>query len=208
VNVLLLHAWPADERMWEPQVTALAGAGHSASTPRLYGRGPSIDGWAAQLLGEEDGSFVAVGASMGGYAALALARRAPERVLGIVLAGSRAAADTAERRAARSEVIERLRSEGTWPELESDVDAEDLAVAQEAIGDRRDASSVVASFGGPVLVCAGDRDEVVPVDEARAVAADALRGSFELFPGAGHLLSVEQPDRFSGILLEFLAQWT
>jgi pimeloyl-ACP methyl ester carboxylesterase len=57
-------------------------------------------------------------------------------------------------------------------------------------------------------VCAGDRDEVVPVDEARAVAADALRGSFELFPGAGHLLSVEQPDRFSGILLEFLAQWT
>jgi pimeloyl-ACP methyl ester carboxylesterase len=208
VNVLLLHAWPTDERMWDPQVTALVEAGHTARVPRLYGRGASIDGWAAQLLDEEDGSFVAVGASMGGYTALALARRAPERVLGIVLVGSRAAPDTAERRAARQETIDRLRSEGTWPELESDVDAEELAVAQEAIGDRADAASVVASFGGPLLVCAGDRDEVVPVDEARAVADHALRGSFELFPGAGHLLSIEQPDRFSGILLEYLAQWT
>jgi 3-oxoadipate enol-lactonase len=208
VNVLLLHAWPLDERMWQPQVAALAAAGHAARAPRLYGRGASIDGWATQLLAEEDGSFVAVGASMGGYTALALARRAPERVVGIVLAGSRAAADDPERRAGRGETIARLRSEGAWPELETDVDAEDLAVAQEAIRDRPDASGVVASFGGPLLVCVGGKDEVVPVDEARDIADAALRGSFELFPDAGHLPSVEEPDRFDDVLLGFLAQWT
>ena len=53
--------------------------------PHLYGRGPSIDDWAAQLLRDIDGPLVAVGASMGGYCALALARRAPERVVGMVL---------------------------------------------------------------------------------------------------------------------------
>jgi pimeloyl-ACP methyl ester carboxylesterase len=61
--------------------------------------------------------------------------------------------------------------------------------------DRSDSSGVVASFGGPLLVCVGDGDDVVPVEEARGIADDALRGSFELFPGAGHLLSVDQPER-------------
>ncbi len=208
MKVLLLHAWPLDERMWDPQVAALAAAGYEPLTPRLYGRGASIDGWAAELLGEVDGQFVSVGASMGGYTALALARRAPERVLGIVLAGSRAEADTAERRQARDEQIAFLRAEGVPSEFDTEVEAEDFAVAQEAIRDRPDASGVVSSFGGPVLVCAGDRDEVVPEHEARTVAETALLGSFELFPGAGHLVTVDQPDRFNAVLLEFLAQWS
>jgi pimeloyl-ACP methyl ester carboxylesterase len=208
VNVLLLHAWPADERMWEAQIAHLQAAGHTVRAPRLYGRGASIDGWASQLLGEDEGSFVAVGASMGGYTALALARRSPERMLGIVLAGSRALPDSTERRVARDETIERLRSEGTWPELETEVDVEELALAQEAMRDRPDTSGVVASFGGPLLVCVGDGDEVVPVEEARGIADDALRGSFELFPGAGHLLSVDQPERFNDVLDAFLSQWT
>jgi 3-oxoadipate enol-lactonase len=144
---------------------------------------------------------------MGGYTALALARHAPERVLGIVLAGSRAAADTDERRRARDELIATLRTAGVPPELETDVPAEELAVALEALRDRPDASGTVAAFGGPLLVCAGDADEVVPLEEARALAASALLGSLEVFPGAGHLLTVEQPERFTAVLLDFLAQW-
>jgi pimeloyl-ACP methyl ester carboxylesterase len=208
MRVVLLHAWPLDERMWERQAAALSEAGHEAVTPRLYGRGASIDGWAGQLLAEIDGQFVAVGASMGGYCALALARRAPERVLGIVLAGSRAQADADERRGARDEQIARLRSEGVPADLETDVPAEDLAVAQEAIRDRPDASGVASSFGGPLLVCVGDRDEIVPVEEARALADAALLGSFEVFAGAGHFVSLDAAKRFDSVLLEFLAQWT
>ncbi|MCS7007052.1 MAG: alpha/beta hydrolase, partial [Gaiellaceae bacterium] len=104
MNVLLLHAWPLDERMWEPQLPALREAGFEALAPRLYGRGPSIEGWAAQLLAETEGPLVVVGASVGGYTALALARRAPERVVGLALVGSRAGADSPERRRAREEL--------------------------------------------------------------------------------------------------------
>ena len=139
MKVLLLHAWPPDEHMWERQVGTLRKAGHEPVAPRLYGRGPSIEDWAGQLLTEVDGPFVAVGASMGGYCALALARRASERVPGLVLVGSRAAADTDERRAFRDELVERLRSEGVPRELETDVDAESLAVAQVAMRDEHDA---------------------------------------------------------------------
>jgi 3-oxoadipate enol-lactonase len=208
VNVLLLHAWPLDESMWEPHVARLEAAGFESTTPRLYGRGPSIDGWAAQLLGDVDGPFVAVGASMGGYSALALARRAPERVVGLALVGSPVAADSSERRAFRNDLIEQLRTAGVAAELGTHVHAEELAVAQEAIRDRPDASGVASSFGGPLLVCVGDRDENLSVDTARAIADRALRGSLRVFEGAGHLVSVERPSAFSEVLLEFLSQWT
>jgi pimeloyl-ACP methyl ester carboxylesterase len=207
VKVLLLHAWPPDERMWEPQLAAVEEAGFEAVAPRLYGRGPSIDGWAAQLLAEVEGPLVAVGASMGGYCALALARRAPERVAGIVLAGSRADADSDERRRFRDELIARLRAEGVPPDFETDVSAADYAVAQEAMRDRPDLTGVVSSFGGPILVCVGSEDEIVSGEDARALAASALRGSLEVFDGAGHLLTMEQPDRFNAVLSEFLSQW-
>jgi pimeloyl-ACP methyl ester carboxylesterase len=194
--------------MWEPQVSAVAEAGLGSVSPRLYGRGPSIDVWATQILAEVSGSFVAVGASMGGYLALALARRSPERVAGMMLAGSRADADSAERRGTRDELIASLRTTGVPTELDTDVPAEDLAVAQEAIRDRPDASGTVGAFGGPLVVCVGDRDELLPVEEARAIAGAALRGSLVVFAHAGHLVSVEQPTRFNAVVLEFLAQWT
>jgi pimeloyl-ACP methyl ester carboxylesterase len=207
MKVMLLHAWPPDETMWERQVAALGRSGFEPVAPRLYGRGATIDGWAARLLDELDGLFVAVGASMGGYCALALARRAPERVVGMVLAGSKATADEMSRRVYRNELIARLREKGVPPDLDTHVDASDLAVAQEAMRDRLDLSGVAAAFGGPLLVCVGDRDEIVSVDEARELADDALRGSLEVFEGAGHLLTIEQPARFNTVLLEFLEQW-
>lgn len=207
MKVVLLHGWPRDERMWEPQVAALREAGHEPVTPRLYGRGPSIDGWASQLLSEPDGPFVAVGLSMGGYCALALARRASERVPGIVVASSRAGADSGERRRFRDEQIATLRRDGVPAELDTDVAAEDLAVAQEAMRDRPDASDTIGAFGGPLLVCVGDQDEIVSVEEARAIADTALLGSLEVFEGAGHFLTTEQPHRFNAVLLEFLNTW-
>jgi len=207
MKVLLLHAWPPDERMWEPQLATVRDAGFEPVAARLYGRGPSIDGWASQLLGEIEGPFVAVGASMGGFCALALARRAPERVVGLVLVGSRPGADSEERRRFRDDVIARLRTDGVPAELELDVPAEELAIAQEAMRDRPDLSNVASSFGGPLLVCVGDADEIVSVEEARGVAEGALLGSLEVFAGAGHLLGIEQPDRFGVVLREFLERW-
>ena len=207
MNVILLHGWPLSERMWVPQVTALRKNGFEPIVPHLYGRGPSIDGWASQLLRDYDGTLVAVGASMGGYCALALARRAPERVVGMVLVASRAGADTFDRRRQRDDQIAALRARGMPPEVETDESAEDLAVAQEAMRNRMDLSGIAASFGGPLLVCIGDQDDIVSVDESRELASGALRGTLEVFPGAGHFVSVEQPDRFNAVLLEFLSQW-
>jgi pimeloyl-ACP methyl ester carboxylesterase len=207
VKVLLLHGWPVSERVWVPQVSALRDAGFDPEVPHLYGRGPSIDDWAAQLLRDFDGPLVAVGASMGGYCALALARRAPERILGMVLVGSRADADTFERRRYRERLIMDLRSGWSPDRADADAILEHLAVAQEAMRDRLDLSGVVASFGGPLLVCVGEGDDLVSVAESEQLAALALDGRLEVFPDAGHFVAVDQPDRFNEVLLDFLSQW-
>ena len=112
MKVVLLHAWPVDERMWDAQLDVLEG--WDTATPRLYGRGADLREWARQILAEIDGDLVTVGASMGGYVSLELARLAPERVRGLALVGSRAAADSPERQEFRDELIERLAGEPAY----------------------------------------------------------------------------------------------
>src|SRR5207302_2494730 len=87
-------------------------AGHDVSGPRLYGRGRTMAAWAESVADETEGELLVVGASMGGYCALALAGRAPERVRGLLLVGARPDADSDERRAGRADTIELIRTEG------------------------------------------------------------------------------------------------
>ena len=53
MKILLLHAFPLDKRMWDPQRAALEG--HEVIAPRLYGRGKTMDAWAESVAGEIDG---------------------------------------------------------------------------------------------------------------------------------------------------------
>src|SRR5919199_1433191 len=215
MTVLLLHALPLDERMWEPQRAAFP----DAVAPRLYGRGASMEGWARGILEEVEGEFTVVGASMGGYCALELVRQAPERVGGLVLLGSRVEADSPERRAGRAKTLELIRSGGAealWEDMRpklfppDDTDAvafarglaleqrpDELADAVKAIRDRRDSTEVVARFERPVLFSAGRKDPFVAPNEAPPLAEVH---SFD----AGHLPSLERPEVFNAVLAEFV----
>jgi pimeloyl-ACP methyl ester carboxylesterase len=212
VNVVLLHAFPLDERMWEPQLPVLGD--HQVTAPRLYGRGATMDAWADSVAGEFRGDAVLVGASMGGYCALALARREPERVRAALLCGSRPDADSAERRAGRADTIRLIRSdgaEGLWrsmrPKLFADEgkadvgllfrDADGLMGAVEAIRDRADSTDVAQRLDGRLQFVLGESDQFVSVAELDGFDVRAIAG-------AGHLVNVEQPEAFNFALQEFL----
>ena len=212
MNVLLLHAFPLDERMWEPQRPALRE--HTVVAPRLYGRGRTMDDWADSIAAETDGELAVVGASMGGYCALALARREPKRVLGLLLVGARPDADSDERRASRAETIELIRregSEGLWqtmlPKLVVDQsavhdellyrDADGLIAAVETIRDREDSTDFARSFARPLQFVVGERDPFVSAGELREFDVREVAGD-------GHLVDLERPDEFNAILREFL----
>jgi pimeloyl-ACP methyl ester carboxylesterase len=210
VRVVLIHAFPLDDRMWESQIEALDD--EDVYVPYLYGLGgSSVDGWAERVLERTEGELLVVGASLGGYVALAMARSSPDRVRALVLSGARAAADPPDRRALRDEMLRVVREEGIegWnrdfsPPGPEDRTTEELIQGIEALRDRRDATKVVADFEGPVVVVVGDQDELLPVHEARQIAESAPNGRLEVVEGAGHLVSVEAPERFNQILLELL----
>ncbi len=222
MKVVLLHAYPLDERMWEPQLSALAG--HDVVAPNLYDLGgSSIDGWAERVLDEVAGDLAAVGASMGGYVALAMARQAPERIRGLLLAGARPDADSPERRAGRAgsiSLIEETGAEGLWEnqreklfageppgsakEIALGRDTEELVRGVEALRDRADSTGILSSLKVPVVFALGAGDLFFLVEEARAFAEQALRGRLVVFERSRHLPNLEQPAEFNQLLLEFL----
>ena len=218
MKVVLLHAFPLDEQMWDPQRPVLAGL--DVFAPNLYRRGRSIDEWARSVLADAAGDeLVAVGASMGGYCALAMARLEPERVRGLLLAGSRAGPDSPERRRQRDAIVEAIREQGVegWhaaaanpapPEVVRRQAADDLVRALLVLRERPDATEVVRTFRGPLLVVVGENDELLSADEARAVAALAPYGRAEVVEAAGHLVSLDRPERFNPLLRELIAPWT
>ena len=224
-TVVLLHAFPLDERMWEPQRAALAD--YEVVVPRLYGRGRSIDGWADSLLREVEGGLVLVGASMGGYCALAMLRQAPERVHAVVLTGARTDADSEERRAGRADTIRLIERDGAaalWETMRprlftDDASAEvleearaialeqapnDLVAAVEAIRDRVDSTDAARALGERLLIVIGEHDTFFGIAEALALGA----GQVTVIENASHLPSLERSDDFNVILREFLAEWT
>src|SRR3954470_24210126 len=105
--VVLLHAFPLSQQMWQPQVEALRGE-YRVITPGLRGFGgsdgftgtPSVDQMAddvAALLDalHDNEPVVLGGLSMGGYVALAFARRHPGRLRALLLADTRSEPDNA-----------------------------------------------------------------------------------------------------------------
>jgi pimeloyl-ACP methyl ester carboxylesterase len=199
--------------MWEGQRAVVGN--FDVAAPNLYDLvGNSVDAWAAQLLAQHGGALVPVGASMGGYVAMAMARQAPDRVTGMLLAGARAGADSPERRQVRDQVIAMLRDEGVeaWlanaPFQAPDGLTQDgLIRATEALRDRPDSSDVVASYDGPVWLVVGTEDELLSVAEAREIVESAPRGRLEVVEGAGHIVNQDRPERFNEILAEFVAQF-
>ena len=224
---VLLHALPLDERMWDATREAL---GPDSVAPRLYGRGRSMDEWAASILAEIEGDgLVLVGASMGGYCALRMAAQAPGRVRAILLAGSRADADSDDRRAGRAATLETIARDGApglWEQMrpklfpeDADPDVvegaralaleqepDDLAGAVEAIRDRPDSTDLARSI--PLGLVLGDRDPFVDDAYGRELVAGARDAWRVLVPDCGHLPALEQPFAFHAALLGAVAQWT
>lgn len=240
VPVILLHGYPHDRTLWAPQLAAPAdGFWYIAPDLPSFGESDrtasaSLDAWADWTIALLDTLAVerAVigGLSMGGYLALAIWRRHPSRVRGLVLADTRAGADTEEAKAKRLEAQTLVRKEGSGAIAERSItgmigkstrenEPETVAAldgmirrasvsaivdALQVLMDRPDATASLASITVPTLVLCGEEDTLTPVKDSLALHAAIAESRLELIPAAGHVSNFEQPDTFNRLLSEFL----
>lgn len=227
VPLVLLHAFPLDSRMWDGVRDLLKPI---TIDQRGGDRSPDLVTIADDVLAllDERGIERAVfgGCSMGGYVAMAVLRRAPERVAGLVLADTRAGADAEEARANRLTMAARVESEGVeWVpdtvvtgllgpspdpavverarELVLAQDPAEVAWAQRAMAARPDSTDVLAAADVPALVLVGEHDALTPPSLARELAGLLRRGEYVELAGAGHLTPLEAPEAFASAVLEW-----
>lgn len=213
--------------VWAPVTRHIATPATTPELPALDG----IDRMAAHILADLPDRFVLVGFSMGGYVALEILRAAPERVAGLVLTSTTAAADTDQQTAGRQIAVDQARSAGMprfakglaryllGPAASEDpamiaqivamaeqVGLDTFALHQTATAARRDNSELLARITCPAAVVAGAADRVIASDKARATAEQIPGARLEIAPDAGHMLPLEAPailaDAISAILTE------
>ena len=235
--LVLVHGYPLDGAMWSGVARALSPK-FRVIKPDLPGRGDTVAPASGNL--EDYADFLETvlsaleapaglaGFSMGGYAALALARRRPERLAALALVDTRAQPDDEAGRAKRDEAIATVRSGGVTPiadamvpKLLSPAGAGNRDLVERvrrimlrqkpetvegdltAMRDRADARPALAGIGIPTLVVVGTEDALTPPADSEAMAAAIPGARLTTIPGAGHLSPMERPGAVAAALSEF-----
>jgi 3-oxoadipate enol-lactonase len=174
-----------------------------------------------------------VGISMGGFISLELAIRCPELVDKLVLVSTSAGGETNV--PARPEILALLmRTEGEdletrvrrtftaiagkdymalhpddLDQIVKNAQAKPMSLEsyQRQLGAvmAHDAASRLKDISAPTLVVHGDCDPLIPYPNGQRLAAHIKAAQLSTYPGVGHLVHIESPERFNREVMEFLA---
>jgi pimeloyl-ACP methyl ester carboxylesterase len=227
--------------MWEPQRAALMHR-FRVVTPDLRGTGKSdvptggysMAAYADDLLALMDELGIAQtivgGMSMGGYIAFELLRRAPDRVGGLILIDTKAAADDEEAKSKRRAMINQVRSEGSRAAVQTEkmfterthqedpdlikftrrmmsaMPTDGIVGALNAMIARPDSTAMLSEITVPTLVIVGSDDTLTPPDAARTMQAAIPDAQLTVIEGAAHGANLERPDDVNKAILDWAGQ--
>ncbi len=232
--LVLLHGYPLDHHLWD-EIAPLLEDTFDLILPDLRGFGESstvdsfyaMEDFAADIaslldqLGIQETAIA--GHSMGGYVALAFARLFPERVRGLGLVSSQAAADSPERKDARYKSAAEVADKGIGsvveamaPKFTADKKLQAFARksmerqqpaayigALKAMSERVDSTTFLSSLrqaqGGafrfPVVLIHGDADQLISIDQAREIKAILPEAYLIEISKAGHMPMMENKQK-------------
>ena len=231
-TILLLHGFAESREVWT-EFTRPFPERYRLLAPNLPGHGTnrapvpdfSMEAQARFVISYLDQKnapdpVLVVGHSMGGYVALALAERFPDRLAGLALLNSTALADTDEKRQNRLKNVAFVERHGLDKFMESFVrplfapanrdrlpeaqalledigkatPADTIAGAMQAMAARPDRTAVLRAARYPVLLVAGKHDVAVPLADSVAQAPLAAAAAALFLEGSGHQAYLEQPE--------------
>jgi 3-oxoadipate enol-lactonase len=239
-SVVLLHPFPLNHNFWTAIATQLSNR-YRLILPDLRAHGESelgdgpatmqklADDLARICQEEKTGKTTFVGVSIGGYLLFEFWRRYREQVAALVLANTRAGAETQESKTARlqaadrvlregtagfiAEMLSKLLSQATSTNRPDIVDAarkmmqamspEDVAGVQRGMADRPDSIATMATINVPTLIIAGEEDSV-PLSEFELMRRHIAGAELRVILCAGHYAALEKPGEFGALLRKFL----
>jgi len=226
-HLILLPGLLTDARLYAHQTTALADI--ADITVADLSRDDSIGALAERVLGSAPPRFALAGLSMGGYVAMEIMRRAPERVERLALLDTTARADTPEQVERRDAGIALARDGhfdrimpallpmlvhpdhlplplvgGLAIEMAASLGAEAFIRQQIAIRARIDSRPSLAAIACPTLVLVGAQDQLTPPDRAAEMAEAIGSAKLVTVEHCGHLSTIEQPEAVSSALRSWL----
>ena len=172
--------------------------------------------------------FALGGVSIGGLIAQGAALRAPERLTALVICNSAAkSGDHAFWTARMNAVLENgvasiadgimerwfspaFRAERTdelagWRNMFLRCDTQGYAATCATLRDA-DLRDRIGAITLPTLLVAGERDLAMPVAQVEATAKTIAGSRLEVFPGVGHIPSIEAPEKLASLMLEFFKE--
>ena len=239
-DVVLLHPSPLNHHFWDAIVPQLS-ARYRVVLPDLRAHGDSDagDGPVTMTKLADDLNLLCrelditraifVGVSIGGYTLFEFIRHYRERVAALVLANTRAGAETSEGRAARLQIAEKVEREGSAAFIDDllqklfskttltnrpdivdkarvmarTMSPTDIAQVQRGMADRADSIPSLAAINVPTLVIAGQEDSV-PLNEVELMHRLITGSQFRVIAKAGHYAAMEQPAELVRLLRAFL----
>ncbi|HEY7547434.1 MAG TPA: alpha/beta hydrolase [Blastocatellia bacterium] len=238
---IFIHAFPLNQTMWDEQVKALKnhcraitldlrGFGGSDATKGLCSMSQMASDIRQLMKILSIDRAALVGMSMGGYIALAFYRDYPEMVRAMVLANTRAAADTTEARERRMKSAERAERYGAAAiaddmisiaftpataesrprlieRLRAMIEANSppsLAAAQRGMAARLDSTELLSSIDFPVVIIAGSDDRITPLAEMKGLHDRIPASRLTVIEGVGHFSNLERADEFNQALIDFI----
>jgi 3-oxoadipate enol-lactonase len=239
--LILLHAFPLNARMWEPQL-ALAEHGWHVIAPHFRcfdtsDGGPpasSVDDYAGDVIDLLDAlhihDAVVGGLSMGGYVAFAVLRHAASYIRALILADTKATADTPEGVEGRLRMLQLLVDKGVSAIADEMIpkllaastvsgrpDVVDwvgtmirptpppaISGAIRALMSRPDSTPLLSMIHVPTLVVVGEEDTLTPPAMSEEIHRGIAGSELVRIAGAGHLSNLEQPKAFNDALAHFL----
>jgi pimeloyl-ACP methyl ester carboxylesterase len=239
--IVLIHGYPFNRSLWNEQVAALSNS-YRIIVPDLRGFGESDAsiGPATMNRMAEDVAYlldhleipraVIGGLSMGGYVTLAFYKQFPSRVRGLVLADTRAQADTEEAKQTRAQQAEKALSEGMAgiadamlpklltpetvskrPEIVKRVrdmmlktKPEGAAAALLGMAEREDQTELLSRITAKTLIIVGAEDVITPVADSEKMHIAIAGSRLVVLESAGHVSNLERTGEFNDALMDFL----
>ncbi|KUP91253.1 alpha/beta fold hydrolase [Tritonibacter horizontis] len=225
--LVVVPGFMSDSRVWETQVRLLSR--YLPVTVAPVTGGGRVEDVALALLDDLPRCFTVIGTGLGGAIAMAMLQRAPERIAGIGLIATSPLAETPAKAAEREPWIIRARTgrlrgvmQEVFPsatlapgprrgqimaeiaDMADDLGTELFVEQSRMLQRRSDQQATLRRADQPGLVICGVHDKIIPARRQLFTAELMRHARIEILEDAGHLPLMEQPERVSQILCDWL----